>query len=42
MVKQGVQIVYLTATLCPNKEEAFKEIMKVQILPNQTFRALTS
>ena len=24
MVKQGVQMVYLTATLCPNKEEEFK------------------
>jgi hypothetical protein len=34
MVKQGVQIVYLTATLCPDEEEAFKEFMKVQILPN--------
>jgi hypothetical protein len=34
MVKQGVQIVYLTATLCPNKEEEFKQIIKVQILPN--------
>jgi hypothetical protein len=34
IVKQGVQIVYLTATLCPNKEEEFKQIMKVQILPN--------
>jgi len=34
MVKQGVQMVYLTATLCPNEEEEFKQIMKVQILPN--------
>jgi hypothetical protein len=34
IVKQRVQIVYLTATLCPNKEEEFKQIMKVQILPN--------
>ena len=42
MVKQGVQMVYLTATLCPNKEEEFKQIMKVQILPSQTFRAPTS
>ena len=24
MVKQEVQLVYLTATLCPNKEEEFK------------------
>ena len=42
IVKRGVQMVYLTATLCPNEEEAFKEIMKVQIPPNQTFRAPTS
>jgi len=42
MVKRGVQIVYLTATLCPDEEEEFKQIMKVQIPPNQTFRAPTS
>jgi superfamily II DNA helicase RecQ len=42
MVKQGVQMVYLTATLCPNEEEEFKQIMKVQIPLNQTFRAPTS
>jgi len=34
IVKQEVQIVYLTATLCPNKEEEFKQIIKVQIPPN--------
>jgi hypothetical protein len=34
IVKQGVQLVYLIATLCPNKEEEFKQIMKVQILLN--------
>ena len=42
MVKQGVQIVYLIAILCPNKEEEFKQIIKVQIPPSQTFRAPTS
>ena len=42
MVKQEVQLVYLTATLCPNKEEEFKQIIRVQILPNQTFQAPTS
>jgi superfamily II DNA helicase RecQ len=42
MVKRGVQMVYLTATLYPDEEEEFKQIMKVQILPNQTFRAPTS
>jgi hypothetical protein len=40
IVKQGVQIVYLTATLCPNEEEEFKQIMEVQIPPNQTFQAV--
>jgi hypothetical protein len=35
-------MVYLTATLCPNEEEEFKQIMKVQILPIQIFRAPTS
>ena len=34
IVKQEVQIVYLTATLCPNKEKEFKQIIKVQIPPN--------
>jgi hypothetical protein len=34
IVKQRVQIVYLTTTLCLNKEEEFKQIIKVQILPN--------
>jgi hypothetical protein len=29
IVKQGVQLVYLTAMLCPNKEEEFKQIIKV-------------
>jgi superfamily II DNA helicase RecQ len=42
IVKRGVQMVYLTATLCPNKEEEFKQIIKVQIPPNQTFRAATT
>jgi superfamily II DNA helicase RecQ len=42
MVKQRVQMVYLTATLCLNEKEEFKQIMKVQILSNQTFRAFTS
>ena len=42
IVKQGVQLVYLTATLCSNKEEEFKQIIKVQIPPNQTFQAPTS
>ena len=42
IVKRGVQMVYLTATLCPNEEEEFKQIMKVQIPLNQTFRAPTS
>ena len=42
MVKRGVQMVYLTATLCPNEEEEFKQIMKVQIPARQTFQAPTS
>jgi hypothetical protein len=29
IVKQEVQLVYLTATLCLNKEEEFKQIIKV-------------
>jgi 16S rRNA C967 or C1407 C5-methylase (RsmB/RsmF family) len=37
IVKQGVQIVYLTATLCPNEEEEFIQIIKVQILSKQVF-----
>jgi superfamily II DNA helicase RecQ len=42
MVKRGVQMVYLTATLCPNEEEEFMQIMKVQIPSKQVFRAPTS
>jgi superfamily II DNA helicase RecQ len=42
MVKRGVQMVYLTATLCPNEEEEFMQIIKVQIPPKQVFRAPTS
>ena len=42
MVKRGVQMVYLTATLCPNEEEEFKQIMKVQIPATQIFQAATS
>jgi RecQ family ATP-dependent DNA helicase len=42
MVKRRVQMVYLTATLCPDEEEEFKQIMKVQIPPTQIFRAPTS
>ena len=42
MVKRGVQMVYLTATLCPNEEEEFKQIMKVQIPATQIFQAPTS
>jgi superfamily II DNA helicase RecQ len=42
IVKRGVQIVYLTATLYPNKEEEFIQIIKVQILSKQVFRAPTS
>jgi superfamily II DNA helicase RecQ len=42
MVQRGVQMVYLTATLSPNSEREFIQIMKVQILPKQIFRAPTS
>jgi superfamily II DNA helicase RecQ len=42
IVKRGVQMVYLTATLCPNEEEEFIQIMKVQIPSKQVFRAPTS
>ena len=34
IVKQEVQIVYLTATLYLNKKKEFKQIIKVQIPPN--------
>jgi superfamily II DNA helicase RecQ len=42
IVKQGVQMMYLTATLCPNEEQEFMRIMKVQVLSKQIFRAPTS
>ena len=42
MVKRGVQMVYLTATLCPSEEQEFQQIMKVQIPSNQIIRAPTS
>jgi hypothetical protein len=37
IVQRGVQMVYLTATLSPNDEQQFVEIMKVQIPPRQIF-----
>ena len=42
MVKRGVQMVYLTATLRPSEEQEFMQIMKVQIPPKQKFRAPTT
>jgi len=42
MIKRGVQMVYLTATLRPSEEQEFMEIMKVQIPPKQIFRAPTT
>ena len=33
LVKQGVQMVYLTAILCLGEEQEFMQIMKVQIPP---------
>jgi RecQ family ATP-dependent DNA helicase len=42
MVKRGVQMVYLTATLRPSEEQEFMRIMKVQIPPKQLFRGCTS
>jgi RecQ family ATP-dependent DNA helicase len=42
MVQRGVQMVYLTATLSPNDEQEFVEMMKVQIPPRQRFRVPTS
>ena len=42
MVKRGVQMIYLTATLCPNEEQEFMRIMKVQVPSKQIFRAPTS
>ena len=42
MVKRGVQMVYLTATLRPSEEEEFMQIMKVQIPRQQVFRGCTS
>jgi len=38
LVKRGVQMVYLTATLCPGEEQEFMQIMKVQIPQQQKFR----
>jgi superfamily II DNA helicase RecQ len=42
IVKRGVQMVYLTATLYPNEKQEFMQIIKVQIPPKQIFRAPTS
>lgn len=42
LVKRGVQMVYLTATLCPGEEQEFMQIMKVQIPQQQKFRGPTT
>lgn len=42
MMQQGVQIAYLTATLCLGKEQEFFQIMKVDVLLQHVFRASTS
>jgi superfamily II DNA helicase RecQ len=42
IVQQQVQIVYLTATLPPQDEAEFTEIMKVDVPAEHVFRAATS